>query len=158
MGTPDFLAPERLRERHEVGPPADIWALGVTFYLALEGYSPFWRESESGWQAILLAILSEPPQRPAHDGPLADITLRMLSKDPERRANAEQVFAVLESIVDTPPAPPDSHTPPAARAGEIGRAGRASAAERHCRRTGTAAQSASARSRRLGGQAGSVGR
>ena len=108
VGTPDFLAPERLREGHEVGPPADIWALGVTFYLALEGYSPFWRESESGWQAILLAILSEPPRRPAHDGPLADITLRMLSKDPERRANAEQVFAVLESIVDTPPAPPDS--------------------------------------------------
>jgi eukaryotic-like serine/threonine-protein kinase len=106
LGTPDFLAPERLREGHEVGPPADLWALGVTFYFALEGYSPFWRESESGWQAILLAILNEPPRRPAHGGPLADLTLRMLSKDPERRANADQILAVLESIVRTPPAPP----------------------------------------------------
>jgi serine/threonine protein kinase len=111
VGTPDFLAPERLREGHRVGPAADIWALGVTFYLALEGYSPFWRESESGWQAILLAILSESPRPPAHGGPLADITLRMLSKDPERRANADQILAVLESIVQVPPAPPLA-TPP----------------------------------------------
>jgi eukaryotic-like serine/threonine-protein kinase len=106
MGTPDFLAPERLREGYEVGPPADIWALGVTFYFALEGCSPFWRESESGWQAILLAILTEPPRRMAHGGPLAGITLRMLSKDPERRANADQILAVLESIVRPPPARP----------------------------------------------------
>ena len=112
VGTPDFLAPERLREGYEVGPPADIWALGVTFYLALEGYSPFWRESESGWQAILLAILNEPPRRPAHGGPLADITLRMLHKDPERRANADQVLALLESIAGVPPAPASAGRPP----------------------------------------------
>lgn len=113
VGTPDFLAPERLREGHQVGPAADIWALGVTFYLALEGYSPFWRESESGWQAILLAILSEPPRPPVHGGPLADITLRMLSKDPERRANADQILAVLESIVQAPPLATSARPPEA---------------------------------------------
>jgi eukaryotic-like serine/threonine-protein kinase len=102
VGTPDFLAPERLRAGYDVGPPADIWGLGVTFYYALEGYSPFWRESESGWQAILLAILNERPQRPAHGGALADITLRMLHKDSEHRANADQVLAVLESIIGAP--------------------------------------------------------
>jgi flagellar motility protein MotE (MotC chaperone) len=108
VGTPDFLAPERLREGYAVGPPADIWALGVTFYLALEGYSPFWRKSESGWQAILLAIVSEPPRQPAHGGPLADIIMRMLHKEPEHRANAEQVIAALESIVRAPQAAPEA--------------------------------------------------
>ena len=40
VGTLDFLAPERFRSGYTVGPPADIWALGVTFYYALEGYYP----------------------------------------------------------------------------------------------------------------------
>lgn len=48
VGTPDFLAPERFKAGYKVGPPADIWALGVTFFYALEGYSPFWRDSERG--------------------------------------------------------------------------------------------------------------
>ena len=112
VGTPDFLAPERLREGYEVGPPADIWALGVTFYFALEGYSPFLRKSESGWQAILLAILSEPPRPLTHRGPLADITMRMLQKEPEDRANADQVIAVLESILRASQAPPDARPLP----------------------------------------------
>jgi flagellar motility protein MotE (MotC chaperone) len=62
----------------------------------------------------LLAIMNERPQPPAHGGALADITLRMLHKDPEHRANADQVLAVLESIVGAPPAsrPPAPPAPP----------------------------------------------
>jgi flagellar motility protein MotE (MotC chaperone) len=106
VGTPEFLAPERFAEGSKVGPPADIWALGVTFYCALEGFSPFHRNSEAGWQAIMLAILNEPPRRPSHSGPLMDVTLRMLRKDADKRATADQVISALEGILGTPTAPP----------------------------------------------------
>jgi eukaryotic-like serine/threonine-protein kinase len=110
VGTPDFLAPERFKPGYKVGPPADIWALGVTLYYALEGYSPFWRDSERSWEATMIAIINENPQPPTRNGRLADISLRMLHKDPNRRADAGQVLTVLEQIVVgqavTPPPPP----------------------------------------------------
>lgn len=95
VGTPDFLAPERFRTG-KVGPPADIWALGVTFYLALEGYSPFWRNSDNGLEATMNAILNDQPRPPAKGGWLADITMRMLEKDPGKRVTAERALAILE--------------------------------------------------------------
>jgi len=107
VGTLDFLAPERFRSGSTVGPPADIWALGVTFYYALEGYFPFWRDSERGWEATMNAILNEAPHGPASGGRLADITLRMLEKDPARRADADEVLAVLDGILGgEPPSSP----------------------------------------------------
>ncbi len=122
VGTPDFLAPERLSEGYEVGPPADIWALGVTFYFALEGRSPFGRDSDAGWQAILLAIIKDPPRRPGRGGPLAEITLRMLDKEPRHRADADQVIAVLEGILRGPEAPAAPERPgPRERPGEPAR-------------------------------------
>ncbi len=105
VGTPEFLAPERFKPGHGVGPPADIWALGVTLYYALDGHTPFWRDSERGWEATMMAILKEVPRSPARGGRLADITLRMLHKDPERRADAQQVLAVLEAISGEPGPP-----------------------------------------------------
>jgi predicted Ser/Thr protein kinase len=114
VGTPDFLAPERFKAGFKVSAPADIWALGVTFFYALEGYSPFRRDSERSWEATMLAIVNEAPRSPSQTGPLADITLRMLRKDPNRRADAHQVLAVLEQIIaDRPTAPPP---PPRLRA------------------------------------------
>jgi flagellar motility protein MotE (MotC chaperone) len=114
VGTPDFLAPERFRSGN-VGPPADIWALGVTFYLALEGYSPFGRNSESGLEATMQAILNERPRPPGQGGWLADITMRMLDKDPDLRATAEQALAILEDHVGARQAAPRPAAPPAPR-------------------------------------------
>ena len=117
VGTPDFLAPERFKAGYKVGPPADIWALGVTFFYALEGYSPFWRDSERGWEATMIAIVNEPPRSPSQSGRLADITLGMLRKDPNKRADAHQVLAVLEQILaDQPPRLPVPPTGSAAKA------------------------------------------
>ena len=120
VGTPDFLAPERFKDGYKIGPPADIWALGVTFYYALEGYLPFRRDSERGWEASMIAIIREPPRPPTLDGRLVDITLRMLNKDPARRADAQRVLAVLEHIVGerAAPAPPPRVQLPTAPADE----------------------------------------
>lgn len=104
VGTLDFLAPERLKPDYKIGPPADIWALGVTFYYALEGYAPFRRNSDRGWEATMMAILKDAPRPPSRGGRLADITLRMLDKEPASRADSQRVLEVLERIVGEPAA------------------------------------------------------
>jgi predicted Ser/Thr protein kinase len=103
VGTVEYLAPERLKAGAKVGPPADIWALGVTFCYALEGHTPFRRHSEQDWQAVLLAIAQDTPKL-TKTGPLADITARMLVKDPAQRATAKEITAVLDRIVRAVPA------------------------------------------------------
>jgi eukaryotic-like serine/threonine-protein kinase len=122
LGTLEYLAPERLRAGTEVGPPADIWALGATLFYALEGHSPF-RRGQPDTQAILTAILWETPTL-TRPGPLADITLRMLDKDPAKRADAAEVRRALNRVIagdaKTPlrpaPPPPSAPAPPAAPA------------------------------------------
>jgi eukaryotic-like serine/threonine-protein kinase len=110
VGTPDFIAPERFRQDHQVGPPADIWGLGVTFYYALSGSAPFRRGSENGWEATMMAILKDDPRPLTRRGRLEDITLRMLDKAPARRANATEILAVLDAILS-----PQAGPAPAAR-------------------------------------------
>jgi flagellar motility protein MotE (MotC chaperone)/predicted Ser/Thr protein kinase len=98
MGTVEYMSPERLTPGVRVGPPADIWALGVTCFYALEGYSPFRQHPELDQDAIILAIAQETP-KPTRHGPLGDLTLRMLAKDPQERAKATEVQRGLEQIL-----------------------------------------------------------
>ncbi|MFE7120776.1 serine/threonine-protein kinase, partial [Streptomyces sp. NPDC057654] len=44
VGSPEYLAPERVLGR-QPGPASDLWSLGVTLYAAVEGGSPFRRET-----------------------------------------------------------------------------------------------------------------
>jgi tRNA A-37 threonylcarbamoyl transferase component Bud32 len=107
VGTVEYLAPERLKQGATIGPSADIWALGVTLFYALEGYSPF-RRGDQDTHATLLAIMDDMPQ-PARRGPLTDITLRMLVKDPADRATTAEVRRALKRVVNgerKPSAPP----------------------------------------------------
>jgi tRNA A-37 threonylcarbamoyl transferase component Bud32 len=97
VGTTEFLAPERLADK-EVGPAADLWSLGVTLYYALEGRSPFRRTS---FDATIAAILREEPPPPVRQGRLADVILRLLQKDPAKRANADELGVVLQAVQGT---------------------------------------------------------
>jgi eukaryotic-like serine/threonine-protein kinase len=110
LGTLEYLAPERLEAGAEVGPPSDIWSLGVTLFYALEGYSPF-RHGQADPQSIMMAILRDTPT-PARHCPLADITLRMLDKDPARRAAAPEVRSVLERVANGQSQPSPQPWPP----------------------------------------------
>ncbi|GII65410.1 hypothetical protein Skr01_54950 [Sphaerisporangium krabiense] len=119
IGTVEFMAPERIRG-HVLGPASDMWSLGVTFFWALEGYSPFGRGDAL---LTMRAILDEDPPKPVRPGPLADAVARLLHKDPERRMTGHELDLVLRSVIGGasrprprpggPAVPPAAH--PAAR-------------------------------------------
>jgi flagellar motility protein MotE (MotC chaperone) len=57
-------------------------------------------------QALITAILHDRPTRPVNEGPLADIALRLLSKNPTGRPDATEVVGRLEAVLGSKPRPP----------------------------------------------------
>jgi tRNA A-37 threonylcarbamoyl transferase component Bud32 len=99
IGSIDFLSPERLTGGRQPGPEADLWALGATLYQAVEGRSPFRRDTafETAW-----AIAHEDPPPPRAAGPLAPLIAGLLERDPERRLTAEQAERMLRDEAAEP--------------------------------------------------------
>ena len=87
IGTASHLSPEQASGSKEVGPQADVWALGVILYEALTDRQPFEVESlPELFGRILRADFPPPrvhaPQVPRH---LEAVCLRALSLDPAER-------------------------------------------------------------------------
>ncbi|MCC3770417.1 serine/threonine-protein kinase [Streptomyces sp. UNOC14_S4] len=103
VGSPEYIAPERLLGRRP-GPESDLWSLGVVLYTAVEGVSPFRRSHAPG---TFQAILTAEPQPPAHGtGPLGELVMRLLHKDPAARPAAEEIGEVLEAVARPVPQAP----------------------------------------------------
>lgn len=81
IGSMEFLAPERANGMVP-GPESDLWSLGVLLYMAVEGISPFLRDTPL---RTLRALVDEdfPPLRKA--GPLGPVLNGLLHKDPAQR-------------------------------------------------------------------------
>jgi len=105
IGSPDYLAPEQVQSVRP-GPACDLWGLGATLYTAIEGRSPFHRDSPL---STLAAVVSEPLPEPAHAGPLAPLLRALLSKQPEDRPDTAEAMRSLEAVVAG-----DAHAAPAA--------------------------------------------
>ncbi|BCK57647.1 serine/threonine-protein kinase [Nocardia wallacei] len=94
IGSADYTAPERVLGRVP-GPESDLFALGALLYTAVEGFSPFWRQTR---HATLQAVLRAEPQAPLHAGELTDLIMALLDKDPGKRPSAEAAAAVLARV------------------------------------------------------------
>lgn len=122
IGTPAFIAPERAG-----GGPAefasDLWSLGVTMYMAVEGRSPFERAHPL---ATLSAVMHQDPPPLRSAGPLAPAIFGLLGKDPARRMTAEELQIHLQAIVSG--AEPQPTAPVALPSGAVPRPRAASGA------------------------------
>jgi hypothetical protein len=92
IGTPDFIAPERLRGIPVDG-AADLWSLGATLYTALEGRPPFHRSTE---EATKFAILALPPDPMIRAAGLKSTINRLLAKSPANRMTAAELAQRLQ--------------------------------------------------------------
>jgi serine/threonine protein kinase len=106
LGTASYMAPEQAAgHAHDVGPQADVYALGAILYECLTGQPPFQAES---WAKVIEQVIHDepiPPTRRQPDVPIAleAVCLKCLQKDPAGRyatagALAEELGRFLTGV------------------------------------------------------------
>ena len=116
VGTPRFIPPEQAMGR-EVGPPADLYGVGVVLYELLTGRDPF--QHVSGVVPLLKAHVVEDAPAPSTVAPqrieplLDDVVMRALAKHPkDRYASAAELSAALTHAQAWIRSVPAQHRPP----------------------------------------------
>lgn len=103
MGTPSYMSPEQAEGKNkELGPPADIHALGAILYDLLTGRPPF--RGTSVWDTVNQVKTREPvPPRqlqPSIPADLDTICLKCLQKEPAKRyASADDLAEDLRRFL-----------------------------------------------------------
>lgn len=121
-GTSGHVAPERLAAANgdgaADGAAADLFALGVTLYQAVEGRPPF-------DPADPFAAVSGEPAPPVRAGRLAPLLTALLARDPARRPSAREALALVTAEQPSDAPPPAPGPSPAAVPGRAPGAGAA---------------------------------
>ncbi|WP_314410265.1 serine/threonine-protein kinase [Streptomyces kroppenstedtii] len=95
IGTPPFMAPEQFRRPREVGPAADIFALGSVLVHAATGRGPF--DSDSPYVVAYQVVHDEPDLTDVPDD-LAPLIARCLAKEPGERPTPDELMAELRHV------------------------------------------------------------
>ena len=89
-GTPNYVAPEVLKEKGYNGITADIWSCGVILFVMLAGYLPF---DNPNMNALFNKIERGDFRHARYfTEPVKDIINRMLVIDPEKRATLDELI------------------------------------------------------------------
>jgi eukaryotic-like serine/threonine-protein kinase len=104
MGSPLYMSMEQAHGSKSVGPPSDVWSLGVILFQCLTGRLPWDFPAEPTLPMILVAIVTKPPSPVAHVDPsltpeLAAVVDRCTLPDASKRfANGTELAEAIEAI------------------------------------------------------------
>jgi eukaryotic-like serine/threonine-protein kinase len=102
LGTASYLAPEQARGS-DVGPPADVYALGLVLIEALSGV----RSYDGPPLEVVMARLDRGPELPGNlPAPWPSLLAAMTALDPDGRPSAAQVADTLRGRTDAAVAAP----------------------------------------------------
>ncbi len=126
VGTPEFASPEQLRGEPTVGPPTDVFGLGVLLHtlaggqpirdLVARGVVDFnkLREGASRYERVPLSLAAAGE---AHMPLLDELLDQLITRSPDARPDAETVAAYCDELIEagdtTPQRPLDSSALPA---------------------------------------------
>ncbi|WP_229868317.1 serine/threonine-protein kinase, partial [Streptomyces chryseus] len=94
IGTPPFMAPEQFQRPREVGPAADVFAMGSVLVHAATGRGPF--DSDSPYIVAYQVVHDEPDLTGVPDA-LVPLFARCLAKEPADRPTPDALMAALRS-------------------------------------------------------------
>jgi serine/threonine-protein kinase len=107
VGTPSYMSPEQaLGQARDIGPSADIYALGAILYEMLTGHPPFEASTAAETHRKVIDGNPTPPRRLNKKVPrdLETICLKCLQKSPARRyASAQDLTDDLHRFLDGKP-------------------------------------------------------
>lgn len=98
IGSVEYMAPERLQGAQDQA-AGDLFSLGATPYQAVEGISPFRRETPTA--TIAAIALHEPPPMQHASPILAAIITALLTKVPAARPSVDSTLAILRTGAPT---------------------------------------------------------
>ncbi|MEV5576579.1 protein kinase [Spirillospora sp. NPDC052269] len=101
IGTPGFMAPERLAGEPS-GPPSDLWCLGAVLYSAVEGRPPFKGTTPA---MVAAAVLTGAPAQQTRSGTLKPLITALLERDPAARPDASEISERLKAVRPDAPGP-----------------------------------------------------
>ncbi|WP_344242874.1 serine/threonine-protein kinase [Actinocorallia libanotica] len=99
IGTPSYMSPEQV-EGDEAGPPSDVFCWASTMVYAATGEPPFGQDSI---MAVINRIANHEPELGALDGPLRELILDCLEKDPAARPRTRDLLMRLLGHADAVP-------------------------------------------------------
>ncbi|GAA2795369.1 serine/threonine-protein kinase [Streptomyces showdoensis] len=93
IGSPPFMAPEQFQRPREVGPAADVFALGSVLVHAATGHGPF--DSDSPY-IVAYQVVHDEPDLSGVPEELAPLVARCLAKEPAERPGPAEIMAALK--------------------------------------------------------------
>ncbi|MBX7222010.1 MAG: serine/threonine protein kinase [Blastocatellia bacterium] len=110
MGTPEYMAPERVRNKSYDG-RSDVYSLGIMFHQMLCGRAPFLSQDNDCVAIMWMQVNDDPPPLrslvPEIPEEVETLVLRAVSKPPELRPTAAEFGKQLARIMKNQPQPED---------------------------------------------------